>query len=393
MTSLFFSTEGLRDLAVDLPRDPTKWAKDTPYLFNTPPRTLVIEYLKGDVRRKVREDGSEVVNVMPAAYGRIRQTTDVHGEDLDVYINQSDTFNPDAQVYIIDQVGTNNVFDEHKVMIGFPSAESAQAIYLDVCIPGIAPVKIGAVTSMNHEEFFEWVSRSDKTMSPASFDREYATPLVVKCQILPKTPASPSIGKPKTTPIPGGAEVKLAAIPTGPVIVTKSNGEKGTHYACHLYGPVSYNEWWGFLDKIVRLMDTATEDDKFSLSISSPGGSVATVGPLLAAMDSTLAHVVTYAEGPVASAAVFVWAWGKERVIKDNAYFMEHSTFQISIGKTQYIQAVTAFTDAYARRMLDRLEKIGMFTQDEIEKMLTVGADVFITADEMRDRLASVEGN
>lgn len=391
MSSLFFSTEGLLDLAVDLPLDTTTWKTNTPYLFNTPPRECVIEYLKGEARRKVREDGSEVTNIMPTAYGRISKTTDIHGEDLDIYINQDD-YHPDAQVYILDQVGLTGLFDEHKVFFGFPTVDAVQNIYLSVIKPGIAPVKIGAITSMNQAQFAEWIAQTDKTMSPASFDTELGTIVVSKCQIFTKASATPTVGKPKASQTPGGTEITLPALPSGPVIVTKANGENGLHHICHIYGPVDYAQWYGFNDKIVRLLDTATPADKFTFLISSGGGSVPTVGPLLAAMDSTLAETVSVAEGPVASAAVFIWAWGKTRVIKDNAYFMQHATFQIAIGKTQYIQALTAFADSYSRQLIDRLSDIGMFTDDEVNNMLNTGADVFITGADMIARVGAISG-
>ena len=385
------SMEALLDTPVALPDNPQVWLKDTPYLVNTPNIEIVLEYLAGQVRRKVRQNGQEVTNVMPVPYGRISRTTDIHGEDLDIYVNSID-YNPDAQVYIIDQVGINGLFDEHKVMFGFNSVEEAIRIYQSVVRPGIAPVKIGAVSGMNQEEFFSWIARPDKTKTPASFDTELGTVLVKKVQIFTKQSATPTVLSTTATPVPGGVEITLSPLEEGPHIETKSNGETGYHHICRIYGAVEYTTWWKFLDQIVRLLDTATPADKFTFYISSPGGCVPTVGGLLAAMDRTKAETVTIASGPVASAAVFIWAYGKTRIIEPNAYFMEHSTFQIISGKTQYIHALTGFTDRYARSLIDRLQKLGMFTEDEVTGMFESAADVYLTAQEVIARVGALSG-
>lgn len=385
------STEALLDTPVPLPHDPTVWLKDTPYLVGEPSVKCVIEYLPGAKRRKVRANGMEVTNIMPVAYGRISGTTDIHGEDLDMYIN-SIGYNPEAMVYIIDQVGLNGMFDEHKVMFGFASVQDAIKIYEMVVKPGVAPVKVGAVTAMTQIEFAEWIARPDKTKSPASFDTVLGNVLVKKAQILTKQSLTPTVMTTTATPVPGGVEISLSNVQVGPYIVTKSNGEKGYLHICHVYGTITYKSWWKFLDQVVRLLDTASKDDKFVFKISSGGGCVPTVGGLLAAMDRTEAMTETIADGPVASAAVFIWAYGKTRIIKPTSYFMEHCTFQSVIGKTPYISALTAFSDKYARGIVSRLQDIGMFTDKDVENMFSISADVFILAEEMIKRVGAVSG-
>lgn len=386
-----FSTEALLDMPIPLPVDASVWLKDTPYLVGSPSVAVVIEYLPGSIRRKVRDNGQEVTNVMPAGYGRISRTTDIHGEDLDMYLNAKG-YTEDAPVFIIDQVGLTGMFDEHKVMFGFPTVKDATDTYLSVVKPGIAPVKIGAVTQMSQEQFHQWIARPDKTMSPASFDTELGKIVVSKVQILTKASATPTVMDTKSTPVPGGVEITLGNIEDGPYFKTSPNGDTGLHHTCHIYGAITYKTWWKFLDQIVRLLDTATSADKFTFLISSPGGSVPTVGPLLSAMKRTKGNTETIATGPVASAAVFIWALGRRRVIHPNSYFMEHSTFQVISGKTKYINALTGFTEQYARKLIGLLQEVGMFTEDEVEGMFEHSADVFLTAAEMIARVGEVSG-
>ena len=328
---------------------------------------------------------------MPDGYGRIRGTTDTHGEDLDVHVNSKD-FVVDGPVFIIDQVSLSGMFDEHKVMVGYPTAAAAVALYESVIKPGIAPAKIGAVTIMNQEEFVTWCMRADKTKSPASFDSELGSIALKKCQIYTKDSSRPTVLPTTATSVLDGVEITLGNLTPGPKLITKADTTKGYHHTCHIYGKIEYKTWWKFLDQVVRLLETATEDDRFTFLISTGGGSVPTVGPLLSGMLQTKAFTHTVANGPVASAGVFVWAFGKRREIRPHAYFMEHTTFQVIMGKTQYINAQTAFTDRYARMMIKRLLDLGMFTPEETESMYDHSADTYVTGAEMISRVGEFSG-
>jgi hypothetical protein len=88
---------------------------------------------------------------MKADYGYIRGTTGKDGDSLDVFIGPSPT---SELVYVIDQVGLNGKFDEHKIMLGFTSRDRAIRTYR-LCYT--RDWKVGPVTTMTIEQFKNWI--------------------------------------------------------------------------------------------------------------------------------------------------------------------------------------------------------------------------------------------
>jgi hypothetical protein len=87
-----------------------------------------LEWLKGETREY--KDAKGVVKysrLMEADYGYIPNTLDSDGEDLDVYWGG----NKEAKnAYVIRQLKKTGGFDEHKVMLGYPSRAAAKASYV-----------------------------------------------------------------------------------------------------------------------------------------------------------------------------------------------------------------------------------------------------------------------
>jgi hypothetical protein len=88
-----------------------------------------IEWLKGETREyKSKTTGGHFSQKMKADYGYIKRTKDADGEELDVYVGpnrQSD------KVFVIKQLKDDGSFDEHKVMLGYDSADDAKSSYLE----------------------------------------------------------------------------------------------------------------------------------------------------------------------------------------------------------------------------------------------------------------------
>lgn len=91
-------------------------------------------------------------------YGYIRRTEGADGDHVDVFMgpNATDADNP---VFVIDQVNEDGSFDEHKVMLGFPSAKAARDGYLANYQPGWKG--LGGVRKMGMDEFKRWVASPD----------------------------------------------------------------------------------------------------------------------------------------------------------------------------------------------------------------------------------------
>ena len=105
---------------------------------------ISIENPKGSER--VAKDGSWRVPSMPAHYGYIKGTVGADKDHLDVFIGP----NPESSTaWVINQVVADSSpakFDEHKVMIGFDSADEAKKAYLDSFEKGYGARVFGSMT-------------------------------------------------------------------------------------------------------------------------------------------------------------------------------------------------------------------------------------------------------
>lgn len=100
---------------------------------------ISIENARGSVRRWFDPHGKETGSTkMHHHYGYIRNTEGTDGDHVDVYIGPDTT---SEKVFIIDQMKKPKgskpgdgldwvVFDEQKIMLGFPSAEAAKSAYM-----------------------------------------------------------------------------------------------------------------------------------------------------------------------------------------------------------------------------------------------------------------------
>lgn len=369
-----------------LPENPDDWEIGIPYLFQN--LEIVIEYLAGDERRKTTKSGGVIAGIMPTAYGYILHTTDVHGEEIDMYLSNAPK--GDDLAYVIDQIcPLTGMFDEHKVMLGFASVDEVVSTYEDVFSDGSGTKRLGAVTQMSAELFRTWINSEGYSLQPASkFGLSGAETVAMRGVGTQK-----SFTAPKPIDETGGVEVSLPDLSKGPKILTSSNDRGGLTYTINLFSALETQVWSNLVDQFVRTLDLAKSEDRVKIYIASPGGSVFLMGRLVSAIASTRAHVTTYAQGCVASAATTVWAAGHERHILPGAYFMQHMSSQLLSGKTTDILAKSHFCMEYISRQLQPLVALGLFTAQEVEDMITKHADIFIPGREAVARVGAVSTN
>ena len=128
---------------------------------------LSIENPAGSVRKGVDADGKEWETKMANTYGYILGTEGVDGDHIDVFLSGNmDEWNG-RRVFVVDQTRPDGSFDEHKVMLGFNSAEDAEAAYFANYSadwrgthPGIR------ITGVNVEDFKKWVQSSHRKTKP-----------------------------------------------------------------------------------------------------------------------------------------------------------------------------------------------------------------------------------
>lgn len=122
---------------------------------------ITIEQPAGSIRSGKDADGKEWSVTMNNTYGYIRGTEGVDGDHIDIFLSDSPA---SGNVYVVDQVNGDGVFDEHKVMYGFNSEEEAKAAYLANYSPGWSG--LGDITGISKEEFKKWIDSSKRKTKP-----------------------------------------------------------------------------------------------------------------------------------------------------------------------------------------------------------------------------------
>ncbi len=113
---------------------------------------ISIEQPKGSTRSGKDPNGKKWSVKMNNHYGYIRGTQGKDKDHIDVFIGDSPT---SKKVYVVDQMGSDGLFDEHKVMIGFDSLEEAKAAYLSNYEEGWQG--LGEITETSMDGFKEWI--------------------------------------------------------------------------------------------------------------------------------------------------------------------------------------------------------------------------------------------
>lgn len=368
---------------VKLPEDQSAWAINTPYAFAS--LAIILEYLAGDTRIKVKSGGRTVENVMPVAYGYILRTNDVHGEEIDVYVN-NDPYGKES-VFVIDQVcASTGQFDEHKVMLGFASAEECAKTYLKVFGDGSGAKRLGAIVEFPGDSIHAWLSTPGAVLEPASKFGLAAAVTMVNGIAAPRPTANML---PKPLDGTGGVIMELPDMSKGPQIFVKALPNGGREYTLNLIAAIKADVWSNVTDQLVRTLAYATDKDTLHIQIDCPGGSVFIMGRVVSAIRTTKAKVITYAKGCVASAATTIWAAGHERHILKGAYFMQHMSSQNLQGKTSDIAAKSRFCQTYVQKQLQPLVDIGLFTEQEVIDMSEKDSDIYISGRDASARIAA----
>lgn len=131
---------------------------------------ITIENPKGSMRRGTDPSGKAWEQEMHNTYGYIKGTVGFDKDHIDIFLSDDPT---QGNVYVVDQVNSDGTFDEHKVMYGFPDAESARQAYLSNYEEGWQG--LGAITPVSKEEFKKWIESSKRKMKPFSEYRSVET--------------------------------------------------------------------------------------------------------------------------------------------------------------------------------------------------------------------------
>lgn len=122
---------------------------------------VTIENAKGAMRRGVGADGKPWQVRMAFPYGYIKRTTGADGDHVDVTIGPH---LKSPRIYIVDQRDADTgKFDEHKVYMGFASADHVRRAYRQGFSDRRGDDRLGAITEMSPEQFRAWLKDGDTT--------------------------------------------------------------------------------------------------------------------------------------------------------------------------------------------------------------------------------------
>jgi hypothetical protein len=118
---------------------------------------ISVENPAGSERAGIDPDGKKWRNKLAHHYGYIRRSEGADGDHVDVFVNPGTPEDYDGQVFVVDQADPKTGrWDEHKVMMGFPSAKAAQEAYQANYAKDWTGLR--AVQPMTMEQFKAWVS-------------------------------------------------------------------------------------------------------------------------------------------------------------------------------------------------------------------------------------------
>jgi hypothetical protein len=129
---------------------------------------ITIETPRGVARSGIDRDGRAWSVRMPVDYGYIRLTEGADGDLIDCYLGPA---RDSTDVWVVDQFDLGDrEFDEHKVMLGFGSWESALNAYRKAFNDGLGAARIGGVTQLTIDSLKNWLLIGDGSRPLADVD-------------------------------------------------------------------------------------------------------------------------------------------------------------------------------------------------------------------------------
>jgi hypothetical protein len=96
---------------------------------------------------------------LTAHYGYIKRSEGADGDQVDVFINPETAPDWKGSVWAVNQTKQDGSFDEHKVLIGYPSEKTAREGYLSNYTKGWKG--LGSIALMSREEFSERLAKGE----------------------------------------------------------------------------------------------------------------------------------------------------------------------------------------------------------------------------------------
>jgi ATP-dependent protease ClpP protease subunit len=137
-------------------------------------------------------------------------------------------------------------------------------------------------------------------------------------------------------------------------------------------------------ENIVHILENASKGDTLEIKLSTNGGALHSILPLLAAMKNTEAQVFVHAVSDVASAGTMIMMAADDVLVNEYCTIMMHQISFGTMGTGSSIESHVTHTMKSSKTLLQDLYK-NFFTDDEIEQMLS-GRDFWLGKEEFDER-------
>lgn len=145
-----------------------------------------------------------------------------------------------------------------------------------------------------------------------------------------------------------------------------------------------YFEHVSQFEDIVFILENAEEGDLVKLNLSSGGGSLAAVIPLLAAMEICKAHIHCHIITDIASACTFIPMYSDSVEVNPYSTIMFHNIQYGTSGTGHIVKDYVDYTDAASKRLLNDMYA-DFLEEDEMSSLLN-GKEIWMDAEEYQIR-------
>jgi ATP-dependent protease ClpP protease subunit len=138
-------------------------------------------------------------------------------------------------------------------------------------------------------------------------------------------------------------------------------------------------------ESIVEILDAAGSGDGVFIRLSTNGGAIHAVLPLLGAMENTEAHVHVHLESDVASAGTFLAMKADSVSINKHVSVMCHQVKFGSVGQGNHVEDHVAHVMKASKKLCNDMYE-NFLTPSEMVRMLS-GTEFYMDEDEFMDRI------
>lgn len=157
--------------------------------------------------------------------------------------------------------------------------------------------------------------------------------------------------------------------------------ESRFHYKIKLFGPIEDASQFA---EAIDVFERATPDDRITVYLSSPGGSVDATDTFLHAMHNCEAPVHIVASGGCHSAATIILLNSQSFTLSHNFNALIHNGSMGSYGKVSDFRAEARFNMEYMDKLMRETYK-GFLSEEEINQLIA-GKDFWMDAKEFCER-------